>query len=69
MSINYRDEFLYNLFRVNCIFLFYHYYVFSWSDGYEKRYGLFYVDFDIQERYSKKSAYWYKNVSKNKVIE
>ncbi|MBG9983276.1 6-phospho-beta-galactosidase, partial [Aerococcaceae bacterium DSM 111020] len=25
--------------------------VFSWSNGYEKRYGLFYVDFDTQERY------------------
>ena len=28
--------------------------VFSWSNGYEKRYGLFYVDFDTQERYPKK---------------
>ncbi|MEJ7165327.1 family 1 glycosylhydrolase, partial [Staphylococcus capitis] len=31
--------------------------VFSWSYGYEKRYGLFYVDFDTQERSPKKSAY------------
>ncbi|WP_297376937.1 6-phospho-beta-galactosidase [uncultured Helcococcus sp.] len=37
--------------------------VFSWSNGYEKRYGLFYVDFETQERYPKKSAYWYKKLS------
>lgn len=37
--------------------------VFSWSNGYEKRYGLFYVDFDTQERYPKKSAYWYKELA------
>lgn len=37
--------------------------VFSWSNGYDKRYGLFYVDFDTQERYPKKSAYWYKTVA------
>lgn len=42
--------------------------VFSWSNGYEKRYGLFYVNFDTQERYPKKSAYWYKKVSKNQII-
>lgn len=43
--------------------------VFSWSNGYEKRYGLFYVDFDTQERYPKKSAYWYKKLSETKTIE
>lgn len=37
--------------------------VFSWTNGYNKRYGLFYVDFDTQNRYPKKSAYWYKNLS------
>ncbi|PMB85159.1 6-phospho-beta-galactosidase [Dolosicoccus paucivorans] len=42
--------------------------VFSWSNGYEKRYGLFYVDFDTQERYPKKSATWYKKVSETKEI-
>lgn len=36
--------------------------VFSWSNGYDKRYGLFYVDFDTQERYPKKSAYWWKEL-------
>jgi len=43
--------------------------VFSWSNGYEKRYGLFYVDFETQERYPKKSAHWYKKVAETQVIE
>ncbi len=43
--------------------------VFSWSNGYEKRYGLFYVDFETQKRYPKKSASWYKNVSETKIIQ
>ncbi|VUX14333.1 6-phospho-beta-galactosidase [Streptococcus pasteurianus] len=43
--------------------------VFSWSNGYEKRYGLFYVDFETQERYPKKSAYWYKKVAESHTIE
>lgn len=42
--------------------------VFSWSNGYEKRYGLFYVDFETQERYPKKSAYWYKVLSETKTL-
>ena len=41
----------------------------SWSNGYEKRYGLFYVDFETQERYPKKSAHWYKKVAESQVIE
>ncbi|WP_367006810.1 6-phospho-beta-galactosidase [Streptococcus sp. ZY19097] len=43
--------------------------VFSWANGYNKRYGLFYVDFETQERYPKKSAYWYKQVAETKIIE
>lgn len=43
--------------------------VFSWSNGYEKRYGLFYVDFDSQERYPKKSAYWYKDLAETKILK
>ena len=42
--------------------------VFSWSNGYNKRYGLFYVDFETQKRYPKESAYWYKFVSETKEI-
>ncbi len=37
--------------------------VLSWSNGYNKRYGLFYVDYQTQKRYPKKSAYWYKLMS------
>lgn len=42
--------------------------LFSWSNGYNKRYGLFYVDFETQKRYPKQSAYWYKQVSETKTI-
>lgn len=40
--------------------------VFSWSNGYNKRYGLFYIDFDTQERTPKKSAYWWKELNENR---
>ena len=43
--------------------------VFSWSNGYEKRYGLFYVDFETQKRYPKKSASWYKRIAETKIID
>lgn len=42
--------------------------VLSWSNGYNKRYGLFYVDFDNQNRYPKKSAYWFKKVAEIKQL-
>lgn len=40
--------------------------MFSWTNGYNKRYGLFYVDFDTQQRFPKKSAYWYQKSAKKK---
>ena len=43
--------------------------MFSWTNGYEKRYGAFYVDFETQERYPKKSAYWYKKLAETQIIE
>lgn len=36
---------------------------FSWSNGYNKRYGLFYVDFETQKRYVKQSALWYRELA------
>ena len=36
---------------------------FSWANGYNKRYGLVYIDFDTQKRYLKKSAFWFKKLS------
>ena len=36
---------------------------FSWTNGYNKRYGLFYIDFDTQKRYIKQSALWYKELA------
>lgn len=42
--------------------------VFSWTNGYNKRYGLFYVDFDTQKRYAKQSAYWYKLIADSKIL-
>ena len=42
--------------------------VFSWSNGYNKRYGLFYVDFETQKRYPKCSAYYYKMVLDRKDV-
>lgn len=43
--------------------------VFSWTNGYTKRYGLFYVDFETQERFPKESAYWYKKISSEKMLD
>lgn len=43
--------------------------LFSWTNGYDKRYGLFYTDFNTLTRYPKKSAYWYQSVSETKKIE
>lgn len=42
--------------------------VFSWSNGYNKRYGLFYVDYETQKRYPKKSAYWFKKVIETREV-
>ncbi|MCZ0776928.1 6-phospho-beta-galactosidase [Lactobacillus delbrueckii] len=41
---------------------------FSWTNGYSKRYGLFYVDFASQARYPKQSAYWYRGLADSKQI-
>lgn len=41
---------------------------FSWTNGYSKRYGLFFVDFPTQNRYIKQSAEWFKSVSETHII-
>lgn len=35
---------------------------FEWASGYQKRFGMIYVDYQTQERIRKDSAYWYQNV-------
>jgi beta-glucosidase len=35
---------------------------YEWADGYEKRFGIVYVDFQTQKRTPKLSAEFYKNV-------
>ncbi len=37
---------------------------FEWSAGYEKRFGLIYIDYENQKRIPKASAEWYRNVIK-----
>ncbi|MGL5759754.1 GH1 family beta-glucosidase [Plesiomonas sp.] len=36
---------------------------FSWINGFKKRYGFLYIDRETQQRYKKKSAYWYAEVA------
>ncbi|MGE5945011.1 MAG: family 1 glycosylhydrolase, partial [Flavobacteriales bacterium] len=38
---------------------------FEWASGYDKRFGLHYVDFETLKRTPKKSAYWFGEVIKN----
>lgn len=38
---------------------------FEWAEGYDKRFGLIYVDYQTQQRIPKDSFYWYANVIKN----
>ena len=35
---------------------------YEWANGYDKRFGLLYVDYRTQERILKDSAYWYREV-------
>ena len=41
----------------------------SWANGYDKRYGLFYVDYAHgSRRYAKKSAEWYRDLAKKRIM-
>lgn len=42
---------------------------FEWSSGYSKRFGLFHVDYDTQERTPKLSAKWFKEFLKTREYE
>lgn len=38
---------------------------FEWSEGYDPRFGLIYIDYRTQERVRKDSSYWYEEVIRN----
>jgi beta-glucosidase len=42
---------------------------FEWAHGYEKRFGLFEVDYDSQKRTAKESAFWYRDVLAGNAVE
>ncbi|MFD1781447.1 GH1 family beta-glucosidase [Fredinandcohnia salidurans] len=42
---------------------------FEWADGYGKRFGLVYIDFQSQDRIKKESYHWYKEVIANGSME
>ena len=35
---------------------------YEWSSGYDRRFGLIYVDYETQKRTVKDSGWWYKTV-------
>ena len=41
----------------------------EWTDGYDQRYGLVYVDFDTGERTPKLSAEWYASVIRTGTVQ
>ena len=41
---------------------------FEWAFGYEKRFGIVYVNYESQERIPKQSALWYRDLAKSGVI-
>jgi len=42
---------------------------FEWHDGYSKRFGIIYVDYDDYTRHPKDSFYWYRNyIAKQKKL-
>jgi beta-glucosidase len=42
---------------------------FEWAHGYSKRFGLYWVDFESQQRIPKDSAFWYRDVIAANAVE
>lgn len=42
---------------------------FEWQHGYSKRFGIIYVNYETQERISKDSAMWYKELIRTRIIK
>lgn len=42
---------------------------FEWAFGYEKRFGLFYVDYKTQQRMAKPAVKWYRNVVESNSVD
>jgi len=41
---------------------------FEWAEGYEKRFGIYHVDFKTQKRSPKLSAKWYAQVTRQNAV-
>lgn len=41
---------------------------FEWAFGYQKRFGMVWVDYETQERRPKDSAYWYRDLIQKRII-
>jgi beta-glucosidase len=41
---------------------------FEWAYGYQKRFGMVWVDYETQERRPKDSAYWYRDLIQQRII-
>ncbi|MCX7708653.1 MAG: GH1 family beta-glucosidase [Clostridia bacterium] len=42
---------------------------FEWAEGYAKRFGMVYVDYETQKRTVKDSGYWFKKVAESNCLE
>ena len=42
---------------------------FEWAHGYDRRFGLYWVDFQTQSRIPKQSAFWYRQVARSWSLE
>ena len=41
---------------------------FEWTEGYDTRFGIVYVDFETQRRIPKLSAYWYREAARRNAV-